>query len=471
MSTRIATRRPATAIDPRALAELASSFSGELVRPGDRSYDRLRAVWNGSIDRRPALIAACRDADEVVAALRFARNLQLPLAVRGGGHSFPGLSVCDDGVVIDLAPMRSVRVDPVARTARVQAGVLLGELDRATQRFGLAVPLGSVTHTGVAGLTLGGGFGWLMRKFGLTIDHLLGVKIVTAEGQVLEASEAQHPDLFWGVRGGGGNFGVAIEFVFRLQHVGPTVLSGLMLWPLEEGTPVVRAYRDWAHGTPDDLTTALLFRRAPAVPTIPTRLHGRLVVGMAFCWVGPLDTVDAVLEPIRRAGSGIVDLSARRPYVEHQAMFDLNYPHGLWIYSKAADVATLTDDVLDLLVEHAGRIVSHRSGIIAWQLGGAVARVGELDTAFGSRSSGYLIDMLGATDAANGFEHERTWARECWSAFSPHRVGVYVNWLMDEGASHVREAYGERRFARLQSIKQRYDPENVFRLNQNIPPA
>ena len=457
--------------EPSPPTPLDGTFLGELVRPSDPTYDLRRRVWNGSIDRRPALIARCTGVPDVVAALALARREGLVVAVRSGGHSFPGLSVCDDGIVIDLGSMKQVDVDPDRGIVRAQAGVLLGELDRATQAFGLAVPTGSVTHTGLAGLTLGGGFGWLMRKYGLAIDQLLAVEVVTADGEVVHASETVNPDLFWGVRGGGGNFGIATEFEYRLHPVGPTVLSGLILWPLADAPEVVHHYRAWADSAPDEMTTALILRRAPTVDMVPKALHGQPVVGLACCWVGPLDRGDRMLEPMRRLGSPVVDLSAPREFVEHQAMFDQSFPPGIWIYSKATDVKALTEDVLDILLDQASRVVSGRSGIIAWQLGGAVARVDEMATPFGSRSSGYMIDIFGATDSADGFEQERDWARDAWNALTPHHAGVYVNWLMEEGERRVREAYGEQRFARLQAVKRRYDPDNVFRLNQNIPPA
>jgi FAD/FMN-containing dehydrogenase len=460
-----------TPADTTAWVGLERSFHGELVRADDPSYELRRKVWNGSINRHPALIARCEGVRDVIAALAFARQMGLVVAVRSGGHSFPGLSVCDNGIVIDLGSMKQIRVDPQGGTVRAQAGVLLGDLDRATQAFGLAVPSGTVTTTGLAGLTLGGGFGWLMRKYGLTIDQLLSVEVVTADGEVMHASEAVNPDLFWGVRGGGGNFGIVTEFEYRLQSVGPTVLSGLLLWPLDDGPEVVRFYRDWANSAPDELTSALLLRSAPAVDLIPQALRGQLVVGVACCWAGQLDRGESVLDPMKRFGSRVVDLCAPRAFVEHQALFDPSFPPGIWIYSKAADVKALSDDVLDVMLDYATRVESPRSGIIAWQLGGAVARVGELATPFGSRRSGYLVDILGATDSADGFEQERAWARDCWSALAPHHAGVYVNWLMEEGDQRVREAYGEPRYQRLQTVKRRYDPENVFRLNQNIRPA
>jgi FAD/FMN-containing dehydrogenase len=462
--------REVPARDRAALAGLERSFSGALIRPGTPSYEAARRVWNGSIDRHPALIARCRGVPDVVAAVAFARRTGLPLAVRSGGHSFAGLSVCDGGIVIDLAPMKRIRVDPAAGTVQAQAGVLLGELDRATQALGLAVPTGSVTHTGLAGLTLGGGIGWLMRSHGLTIDQLRSVQLVGADGEVVTASDTQNADLVWGLRGGGGNFGIVTSFQFRLNAVGPMVLSSLLLWPLDQGPAVVDFYRDWASSAPEELTTLLALRRAPAVELVPSGLHGQPVVGVVSCWAGPLDRGERVLEPMRRFRPAVVDLSGPRPFVEHQSLFDQGFPHGLWGYSKAADVAALSDDVLAVLLEYAARVASPRSTITAWQLGGAVARVAEGETAFGSRSSAYLIDMFAATDSAEGFEQERDWARDCWTALAPHHAGAYVNWLMDEGAEGVRQAYGAERYDRLKALKRRYDPGNVFRLNQNIAP-
>lgn len=449
---------------------LDQRFDGELIRPGHPRYDQCRRVWNGSIDRRPALIARCSGVSDVVAALRFARDGGYPIAVRGGGHSFPGLSVCDDGVVIDLAPMKHIDVDVDAGIVRAGAGVLLGELDAATQQHGMAVPIGSVTHTGLAGLTLGGGIGWLMRKHGLTVDQLLSVDLVTADGRQVRASAEENPDLFWGVRGGGGNFGIATRFTFRLQPVGPNVLSSLLMWPLEQGEQVIRAYREWVAAAPDELTTALILRRAPALELVPEDVRGRPVVGIGACWIGPEDDGVRVLEPMRHAGSPVVEATQMRPFLEQQAMFDASFPHGIWVYSKAADLGGLTNGAIGVLLDNASRIRSPRSTMTAWHMGGAVARVGELDTAFGGRSSVHLVDIAGVTESEAGFAEERDWANASWSALTPHEVGVYVNWLMDEGEAHVRRAYGEERFRRLQELKRTYDPENVFRLNQNIPP-
>ena len=458
-------------LDEAAFAELESSFRGGLVRPGDPSYDERRKIWNGSIDRVPALIARCAGVADVIAAVSFARRTGLVVAVRGGGHSFPGLSVCDGGVVIDLSPMRGIRVDPEARTARAQAGVLLGELDRETQAFGLAATGGIVTHTGLSGLTLGGGIGWLMRKHGLTIDQLLSVDLVTAEGEFVKASERENADLFWGVRGGGGNFGVVTEFELRLNPVGPTVLAGPIFWPIAESPRVLRFYREWIAEAPDDLMTIVLHRKAPPLPFIPPELHGEPVVSVVCCYAGPVEEGEQVVRPIKQLGSPALDLCEPKPYTEHQAMFDPSFPHGRWYYFRACDVAELTDEVIDITVDHSMRIASPLTAFPIWQMGGAVGRVGEDETAFNGRGAGHTFNITGSTETAAGFDQEREWARSFWSALEPHHAGVYVNFLMEEGEERVREAYGADKYDRLKALKRKYDPDNLFRLNQNIPPG
>ncbi|MCW6007663.1 FAD-binding oxidoreductase [Micromonospora sp. CPCC 205371] len=462
---------PPAPVDERAVTDLVTTLRGDLVQPADAQYDPSRRVWNGSIDRRPALIVRCAGVADVMTAARFVREHGLTVAVRGGGHSFPGYSVCDGGLVIDLSPMKGVRVDPDARTARVQAGVLIGELDRETQEFGLAVPAGIVTHTGVAGLTLGGGLGWLMPKYGLTIDQLLSVDVVTAGGEFVKASASENADLFWGVRGGGGNFGVVTEFEFRLNPVGPTVLAGPIFWPMAESHRVLRFYRDWIADAPDELMTAVVHRKAPPLPFIPTELHGELVVAVVCCYAGPVDEGERVVRPLRRFGSPVLDLCRPKPFLAHQAMFDPSYPHGWWYYMRACDVVELTDDVIDITVEHAMRIRSPRTAFPIWQVGGAAARVGADDTAFHGRVTGHTFNITAATDGPDGFDEEREWVRDFWSALSPYHAGVYVNFLMDEGDDRVRQAYGPAKYDRLRDLKRRYDPDNLFRLNQNIPPA
>src|SRR5881396_490384 len=294
-------------------------FRGYVVRPGDPAYDVHRKIWNGSFDKHPALIIRCAGVSDVMAAVKFGKESGLPVAVRSGGHSFPGFSVADDALMIDLSPMKGVRVDPEKRTARVQAGVLLGELDRETQAFGLAVPSGIVTHTGLAGLTLGGGIGWLMRKHGLTIDQLLSVDMVTADGEFVKASERENPDLFWGVRGGGGNFGIVTEFEFRLNPVGPIVMAGPIFWPMDESGQVLRFYRDWITDVPDDLTTIVVHRRIPPLPAIPKEFHGRPVVTVMSCYAGPVEEGEKVIRPMREFGSPFLDLCKPKPFVAHQS--------------------------------------------------------------------------------------------------------------------------------------------------------
>jgi hypothetical protein len=469
--TPLSTIATAVQLDESALSDLEQSFRGELIRPGHGGYDEHRRIWNGSIDRFPALIARCAGVADVIAAVRFARRADLPVAVRGGGHSFPGLSLCDGGVVIDLGLMKGIRVDPDARTARAQAGVLLGELDRETQAFGLAVPAGIVTHTGLSGLTLGGGIGWLMRKYGLTIDQLLAVDLVTAEGELVKASDTENPDLFWGVRGGGGNFGIVTEFEFRLNQVGPMVVAGPVFWPMEKSPDVLRFYREWIAEAPDELMTIVIHRRAPPLPFVPPELHGELVVAVVCCHAGEVADGERVVRPLKRFGSPVLDRCGPTPFLAHQAMFDPSFPHGWWYYMRACDVGELTDEVIDITVEHSLRISSPRTAFPIWQMGGAVARVGEDETAFNGRGAGHTFNISGATESAEGFEQEREWARDFWSALEPHHGGtVYVNFLMEEGEERVRQAYGAEKYDRLKALKRRYDPDNFFRLNQNIPP-
>ncbi len=460
-----------TKLDETALGELEGAFRGQLVRPGDTTYDEHRKVWNGSIDRRPALIARCAGVADVIGAVRLARRTDLPVAVRSGGHSFPGLSVCDGGIVIDLGLMKGIRVDPEASTARVQAGALWGQLDRATQAFGLATTGGIVTHTGVAGLTLGGGIGWLQRKHGLTIDQLLGVDLITAEGDRVKASATENPDLFWGLRGGGGNFGIVTEFEFRLHPVGPIVLAGPIFWPIEESPSVLRFYRDWIAEAPDELMTIVIHRKAPPLDFVPPELHGKLVVAVACCYAGPVDEGMKVVRPLKAFGSAVLDLCEPKPYLAHQAMFDPSFPHNRWYYMRACDVAELTNDVIDITVEHSMQIRSALTTFPIWQMGGAVTRAGEDHTAFNGRDAGHTFNITAVSETAEGFDEEREWSRNFWLALQPHHTSVYVNFLMDEGEERVREAYGAEKYARLKTLKRRYDPDNFFRLNQNIPPT
>ena len=458
-------------LDEAALGELQAGFRGEIVGRDHLAYDEHRKVWNGSIDRRPALIARCAGVADVMAAVKFARTHGLPVAVRSGGHSFPGLSVADDAFLIDLGLMKGVRVDPEARIARVQAGVLLGELDRETQPFGLAAPSGIVTHTGVAGLTLGGGIGWIMRKHGLSIDQLRRVDLVTADGEFVKASADENPDLFWGLRGGGGNFGIVTEFEFNLVPVGPTVLAGPIFWPMEDSPEVLRFYRDWVADAPDELMTIVMHRKAPALPFVPDELHGKLVVIVVPCWAGDPDEGEQVIRPMREFGRSVADVCAPKPYLTHQAMFDPSFVPGRWYYFKSCDVDGLSDEVIDITVEHSLRIESPLTTYPIWQMGGAVARVGEDEAAFGGRGAAFTYNIGASTATADRFDEEREWVRSFWAALEPWHTSVYVNFLGDEGAERIRAAYGDEKYNRLKALKRKYDPDNFFRLNQNIPPT
>ncbi|GAB3197690.1 FAD-binding oxidoreductase [Geodermatophilus arenarius] len=464
-------RSTAAPVSDTAVAGLRAALRGEVLTAADAGYDEHRRLWNGSIDGRPAVIARCTGADDVRAAIRFGRDEQLPIAVRSGGHSFPGLSTCDGGLVIDLRRMNRVRLDPDSRVAAVQAGVLLGELDERTQEHGLVVPAGIVSHTGLAGLTLGGGIGWVMRRDGLTVDSLLSADVVTADGEVVRAGEDENADLFWGLRGGGGNFGVVTGFRFRMHPLGPQVMAGATFWSTDDAERVLRFYRDWVAEGPDELMTIVVQRLAPALPVVPPELVGRPVVAVAACYAGDVDEGQRVLAPMRGFGTPVLDVVSPKPFVAHQKMFDPSFRHGCWYSVRSCDVARLSDDVIDVVVEFGRRITSPLSSVALWQMGGAVARVPDDATAFNGRSAGFTFNINGNTAGPDGFEEQRQWARDYWTALAPFHTGVYVNFLMEEGQARVRQAYGETKLRRLTALKRQYDPTNLFRRNQNIAPG
>ena len=458
-------------LDQAVVAELQASFRGPLVGRDDPGYDEHRQIWNGSIQKRPALIARCAGVADVIAAVKFGRQTGLPVAVRSGGHSFPGLSVADDALMIDLSPMKGIRVDPEARTARVQAGVLLGELDRETQAFRLAVPSGIVTHTGVAGLTLGGGIGWIMRKHGLSVDQLNSVDLITADGEFVKASADENADLFWGVRGAGANFGIVTEFEFNCVPLGPTILAGPIFWAMEDSPEVLRFYRDWVADAPDELMTIVVHRKAPPLPFVPEELHGKPVVMVICCWTGDLEEGEKVVAPMKQFGSPVADVCTAKPFLTHQAMFDPSFVPGRWYYFKSCDVPELTDEIIDVTVDHSLRIKSPLTSFPIWQMGGAVARVDEDDSAFGGRNAGFTYNIGASTAMSEGFDEEREWVRNFWSALEPWHTTVYVNFLGEEGEERIRAAYGADKYDRLKALKRKYDPDNFFRINQNIPPT
>jgi FAD/FMN-containing dehydrogenase len=451
-------------------------FRGELITADHPDYDKARAVWNGAVDRHPRVIARCHGSADVSAAVRFARDHDLEIAVRGGGHNVGGTAVCDNGIVIDLSLMRAVWVDPAGRIARVQGGALWGDVDNEAQVHGLATTGGIVSHTGVAGLTLGGGIGWLMRKHGLTVDNLLAAEVVTADGSVVRASTHEHPDLFWALRGGGGNFGVVTWFQFALHPVGPTVMAGPVFWEAEDTIEVLRFYRDLVDEAPDELGTVLRFGTVPPLAAIPEDLHWRPAIAVASCFAGPVEEGERAVRELRRFRSPLVDLVGPTPYLAHQRAIDETVPHGWHYYWKSANLAGLSDDVAAVIADHAYTASSPRSYAVMFHMGGVVARVPHDATAYAGRDVSHNIVIEGVwlpDDAGQHASADTAWARRFLDALRPHRApGVYVNFLdSDDDTSRVLEAYGALIYRRLAEVKAKYDPDNVFHHNKNIRPG
>jgi FAD/FMN-containing dehydrogenase len=466
----------APAFQTTAFDELGGSIRGELLLPASPGYDTARRIWNGAIDRSPACIARCTGVADVVAAVRFARNHDLEIAVRGGGHNVAGTAVCDDGVVIDLSAMRAVWVDSAGRTAWVQGGALWADVDRETQAHGLATTGGIVSHTGVGGLTLGGGIGHLMRKHGLAVDNLLAAEVVTAEGSIVRASSDEHPDLFWALRGGGGNFGVVTSFRFALHPVGPTVMAGPVFWAAEDTTDVLRFYRDFAAEAPDELGSVVRLGTVPPLPAIPENLHWRPAIAAACCHAGAVGDGERAVRALRRFGTPLVDLLAPSPYVAFQGGIDDTVLHGWHYYWKATNLAGLSDDAIAVIADHAYSAGSPRSYAAMFHMGGAVARVPHDATAYAGRDVAHNIVIEGVWLPGESGEHaaaEPAWARRFLHELQPHRAGgVYVNFLdSDDDSDRVREAYGDRIHRRLAEVKAEYDPDNVFHHNKNIQPS
>ena len=460
-------------VDDSALAELGGQVAGEVLAPGRVGYDEARRIWNGAIDRRPAVIARCTTAADVAAAIRFARRHDLLIAVRGGGHSIPGLSVCDDGMMIDLQPMKSVEVDPQTRLATAGAGVVWAELDRATQEHGLAVTGGEVSDTGIAGLTLGGGFGWLKRTCGLTCDSLAQAEVVTADGRVVTAGPAENSDLFWALRGGGGNFGVVTRFTYNLHPVGPMLYGGALVYPGERAGDVLRLMRDLSTDVPDEVSLMVALVVAPPAPEFPPSLHGRPIAVLGACYVGDLAKGEEALRPVRRLGPPAADLLGPIPYVALQQLIDASTPRGLQYYVKSEWLGGLPDEVVDGLVEHHATRTSPLHQILVHQMGGAVARVPREATAFAYRDAAFVMTVAGVWMSPDEPRDPHVaWVRSTWEATRPGSLGgAYVNHLdADEGEDRVRAAYGPSIYDRLVDVKSAWDPENVFRLNHNIRP-
>ena len=457
---------------PRATALRRRDFAGRITHPGEPGYEDARRVWNGAVDRRPALIARPCAAADIAVAIGIARDSELPLAVRGGGHSAVGHSTCDDGLVIDLSQLRQVVVDPITRRARVGGGALLADLDQATQAHGLVVPAGQVSHTGVGGLTLGGGIGYLSRQLGLTIDSLTGAQLVTAAGEMVHASADVNPELYWALRGGGGNFGVVTEFQFALHKAGPIIHAGVFAYPYERAGEVLRASRAVMEQAPDELSIHEILLTVPEHEPFPAELQGTRAVFLVPVHLGSHEQARADLAPLRDLGP-VFDLVGPMPYLALQSMLDHDTRAGLGYYSRSHWLAGYEDEMIDTLIEKFEEVSSPLSHLITARMGGAVPRVPEAVTAFRHRSAANLLWIIGSwpDPHADGSPH-RAWVDEVFEAARPHSTGgVYVNALDNEGPDRIRSAYGEVTYARLASVKSRWDPENLFRLNQNIPPS
>ena len=463
-----------SALDEAVVERFGSGLRGELLRPGHGEYEEARQLWNGVIDRRPALIARCAAVEDVVESVNFARENDLLLAVRGGGHNVAGTASAEGGLVVDLSPMKDVEVDLERRTVRAGAGVTIGELDEETQKHGLATPMGVVSETGIAGLTLNGGLGHLRRKHGTSSDNLLSVDLVTADGRVLTASEEENADLFWAVRGGGGNFGVVTSFEYRLHPVGPEVMCAFVFYPGDRTREVLRSAEEYVAGAPDEVNPLSFLGRVPSVEDFPEEWHGEQFVAFLAVYAGSVDEGEEALRPLRELGDPIVDFSGPMPYTEVQKLLDEDYPDGWRYYWKSVNVGGLNDEVIEALIEHAEAAPSDHSTIDIWFQGGAMGRVGAEESAFGDRSAPILLGIeANWEEEPQEDEANIAWARGCYSDMRRFSDGgVYLNFpgFLEEGQGLMRDAYGQN-YERLVTLKNQYDPTNLFRLNQNIEPT
>ena len=457
-------------IDQATIEEFKLNLRGQLILPGDEDYDEACKIYNAMIERRPGLIARCADVGDVMAAVNFARENDVLVAIRGGGHNGPGLGTCDDGLVIDMSAIKYTRVDPQARTVQVGGGCTSGDVDHATHAFGLAVPTGVVSTTGVGGLTLGGGHGYLTRKYGLTIDNLLGADMVLADGSFVTVSAEENPDLFWAIRGGGGNFGVVTEFRFQLHPV-HTIVGGPTLWHQEETTEVMQWFRDFMQEAPEDLYGFLAILMVPPGPPFPEELHMKKMCGVVWCYTGPEEKAEEVFQPIRDFGPPAMYGIQPMPYPALQTAFDALYPPGLQWYWKGDFVNELTDEAIDLHVKHGYEMPSFHSTMHLYPIDCKAHQVGPEETPWEYRQAKWSKVIAGVDPDPANSEAISTWAKEYWEALHPHSAGgAYVNFMMEEGEERVKATYGAN-YERLSTIKQKYDPANLFRVNQNIKPA
>ncbi len=455
--------------------ELEDNLRGDLIRPGDPDYDEARAVWNGMIDRYPALIARPVTVEDVVAAVNFARGNNILLAVRGGGHNVAGHATVDGGLVIDLSLMKDVLVDPEARTARAGGGATIGDLDRATQQYGLATPMGVVTATGIAGLTLGGGFGWLRNKYGLSADNLISAQVVTADGRIITASQEENDDLLWGLRGGGGNFGIVTEFEYRLYPVGPDVAFTFVLHDSEGDNmkKAIQFYRDYATTVPDEVSSLIASGIVPPHPEVfPEHIHGRPFILFGAMYAGPAEEGERIIRPLRDFGQPLIDFSGVMPYLEAQQVFDADYPDGMRYYWKSLNLTHLEDEVIDRFVKHARLQPSVFSTVDLWHISGVVTRVNPEESAFNGRQAAFLLNPEANWEDSADDEANITWVREFIKDMREFSDGSrYLNFpgFQEEGDEMMRKAFGPQ-YARLTALKKKYDPTNLFSLNQNIKP-
>jgi FAD/FMN-containing dehydrogenase len=452
--------------------ELRSGFRGDVLRPSDGGYEEARKIWNGMFDRRPALIARCVGTRDVINAVNFGRDNNLLISVKGGGHNSAGKAVCDDGLMIDLSLMRRVLVDKQNSTVRVDGGALLGDVDCETQLHGLAVPGGGIiSHTGVGGLTLGGGFGWISRKFGLAVDNLISAEVVTADGSLVSTSAEENPDLFWAIRGGGGNFGVVTSFEFRCAKIGTEVYSGMIIKKFENMKEYIQFHRDYVRGLPDEMTIWIAVRHAPPLPFLPSNVHGKLVVAVPFVWLGPQAKGEELIRPVRECTESHGEGVGMNSWVGWQSGFDALNQHGARNYWKSHNLKELSDDCIDNAIEFSGRMPSEECEVFIPHMEGAPSRVPENDTAYSHRKTPFVLNIHTRWQDACDDERCIAWAREFHASTQQFAKGVYVNFLSDEGQSRVKEAYTQEVWGRLVAVKTQYDPSNLFRMNQNIEPA
>jgi FAD/FMN-containing dehydrogenase len=458
-------------IEGKTLEQLRTRLRGALLLSGDSGYDEARSIWNAMIDRRPALIARCLGVADVLACVNFAREHGLPLSIKGGGHNIAGLAVCDGGLMLDLSLMRGVWVDPAVRAARAQPGCLLGDVDRETQLYGLAAVLGFVSNTGIAGLTLGGGFGYLTRRFGWTCDNLLSIEVVSADGRLVRASEKENADLFWGLRGGGGNFGVVTNFEYQLYPVGPEVMAGAIAWRGEDAPKVLEMYRTVSEEAAPEFNCVAVLRLAPPAPWLPKEIHGKPIIALFVCHTGPLDQAEKQVAPIKAFGAPVGDILQRRTYVSQQSLLDATQPKGRRYYWKSEYLPKLEPELLARSIEHAGRIVSPHSAIVLFPLGGALNRLPEEHSPAGNREATSVLNITASWEKAEDDQTNIEWARAAWRDLRGFSTGgTYVNFLTEEeGDERIHAAYGKN-YKRLVEIKTKWDPQNLFRINKNIKP-